>query len=120
VIRVPTLEQGRIVWAELSSLDGTKKKRRPGVIVTPTSEIGSGQAFVVAAATTKFTEPMPEDHVPLPWHPQGNVRTRLNRPTVAVCTWLCEIREEDVVNFGGIVPPKTLRAILDILNGASD
>lgn len=115
MIRAPNLEQGRIVWAELSSFDGTKKKRRPGVIITSTGDIEPGKPFVVVAATTKFTEPLPDDHVSLPWHPQGKVRTRLHQPTVAICSWLCEICEDDVQHFGGVVPPKTMQEILGIL-----
>jgi hypothetical protein len=113
---VPTLEPGRIVWAELSSSDGTKKKCRPGVIITSTNDIKSGQPLFVVAATTKFTEPLAEDQVRLPWHPQGQVRTRLCEPTVAVCTWLCEIQQADIVRYGGVVPPKTMGQILDVLD----
>jgi mRNA-degrading endonuclease toxin of MazEF toxin-antitoxin module len=51
-----TLEQGRIVWAELPNSDGTQTKRRPAVVVTPTNEIVAGKPILVVAATTKFTE----------------------------------------------------------------
>ena len=113
---MPTPEQGRIVWAELTSPDGAKTKRRPAVIVTPTEEIDHGQPFVVVAATTKFTEPLPDDHVLLSWNPQGKGRTRLHHPTVAVCSWICEISEEDILQYAGVVPPETLTEILDNVN----
>ncbi len=114
---MPTPEQGRIVWAELTSPDGAKTKRRPAVIATPTTDIQAGQPFVVVAATTKFTEPLPDDHVLLPWHPQGQVRTRLRQPTVAVCSWICEIHADDILHYGGVVPPQTLVEILAIVQG---
>jgi hypothetical protein len=113
---VATLEQGRIVWAELTSSDGAKTKCRPAVVVTSTSEIKPGQPFVVVAATTTFTEPLPDDHVRLPWHPQGKVRTRLHHATVAVCSWMCILREDDILHYGGIVPPKAMAQILAIIN----
>jgi mRNA-degrading endonuclease toxin of MazEF toxin-antitoxin module len=116
VNRVPTLEQGRIVWVELSSPDRAKTKRRPAVIVTSTNEIEAGQPFIVVAATTKFTEPLPDDHVLLPWHPQGKVRTRLRQATVAVCSWFSEIKESDILHYGGVIPPKTMEEILRIVN----
>lgn len=113
---MPTLEQGRIVWAELSSSDGTKKKCRPAVIITSTIDIKSGKLLVVVAATTKFTEPLTEHQVRLPWHPKGQSRTRPREPTVVVCTWLAVIQEHDIVHYGGIVPPKTMAEILRIVN----
>ena len=54
MMSVPTLEQGRIVWAELTSSDGTKTKRRPAVIITSNNEITVGQPFVVVAACNTF------------------------------------------------------------------
>ena len=75
-----------------------------------------GQPLIVVAATTKFSEPLSDDQVRLPWHPNGQARTRLHQPTVAVCTWLCEIQEKDIVRYGGVVPPKTMEEILAVLN----
>jgi mRNA-degrading endonuclease toxin of MazEF toxin-antitoxin module len=113
---VPTLELGRIVWAELPSSDGKSTKRRPAVIVTLTEQITADDpCFLVVAATTKFTSPLPEDHVLLPWHPQGKVRTQLRQPTAAVCNWIFEIRESHVMKYGGVVPPKVMLEIAKIL-----
>jgi hypothetical protein len=113
---VPTLEQGRIVWAELPSSDGTTKKRRPAVIVTRTNDIVVSEPFEVVSASTKFIEPLPDDHVRLPWHRDGKVRTQLRQPTVAVCSWACQIMETDILQYGGIVPPNVVREIIEIIN----
>ena len=113
---MPTLEQGRIIWAELPSSDGTSKKRRPAVVITPTGEIVVGVPFQIVAATTKFTEPLPDDQVHLPWQRDGKVRTQLRQPTVVVCSWACEILESDVLQYGGIVPPNVLLEIIRIIN----
>ena len=115
---MPTLELGRIIWAELPSSNGTSKKRRPAVIVTPTAEIVPGRPFVVVTATTKFTSPLPADQVPLPWQSEDKVRTQLRQPTVAVCSWACEIMETDVLRYGGVVPPKVMVQIVEIVKRA--
>jgi mRNA-degrading endonuclease toxin of MazEF toxin-antitoxin module len=112
---VPTLEQGRIIWAELPSSDGTQVKRRPAVVVTPTSEIASGKPFMVVAATTKFGDPLPLDHVLLPWHSAGKARSQLRQPTAAVCTWLFEIEDTDIHKFGGVLPSSVMLEIDKIL-----
>lgn len=112
---MPTLEQGRIIWAELPSSDGTTKKRRPAVIVMSTEDIVPSNPIVVVTATTKFTQPLPADQIALPWQRDGNVRTKLRQPTVAVCSWACEIMETDILQYGGVVPPKEMLEILRIL-----
>jgi mRNA-degrading endonuclease toxin of MazEF toxin-antitoxin module len=116
VLALPALELGRIIWADLPSSDGTSTKRRPAVIVTFTEEITADDpSFLVVAATTKFTEPLPDDHVLLPWHRHGKVRTQLRQPTAAVCTWLFELRESDIQKYGGIVPPDVMLEIAKIV-----
>lgn len=106
------LEQGRIVWARVSSPKGGECKQRPLVILTATAEITPNVPFVAVAGTTQVSKPLPPDRVHLPWHPTGNVRTRLRKPTVVVCDWLVELRVEDVIATGGIVPPTELGVIL--------
>jgi mRNA-degrading endonuclease toxin of MazEF toxin-antitoxin module len=112
---VAKLEQGRIVWTELPSSDGTTTKRRPAIVITPTSKISQDEPFQVIAATTKFTEPLPDDHVQLPWHRAGKSRTQLRQPTVAVCTWIFSITESQVEKMGGVVPPSAMIEIEAIL-----
>lgn len=56
---MPSLEQGRIVWAELPSSDGTTKKRRPAVIVTRTSDIVASEPFEVVSASTNSLSRFP-------------------------------------------------------------
>jgi mRNA-degrading endonuclease toxin of MazEF toxin-antitoxin module len=113
------LEQGRIIWTELPGSDGASKKRRPAVVVT-TTEIVAGERFQIVTATTKFTEPLPEDQVHLPGQRDGKVRTQLRQPTVVVCSWACEILETDVLKYGGIVPPNVLLEIMQIINRARE
>jgi mRNA-degrading endonuclease toxin of MazEF toxin-antitoxin module len=116
---VHTIELGRIIWADLPSSDGTQKKRRPAVIVTPTKDIvagKNGKEFVVVALTTKIPDQLPADHVKIPWKRDGRTGTGLKVPTVAVCTWLLPINEFDIHEFAGIVPTKVMIEIAKILH----
>ena len=112
---MPKLEQGGIVWVEMPSSDGSKKKRRPAVIITSTTEIAAGNPFVVAAITTTFPDRLPADHVRLPWHREGKVRTQLRKPAAAVCSWLCKVTDKDVLQMGGVVPPREMIEIMRII-----
>lgn len=110
------LEQGRIVWAEVLAPDGTRKCR-PAVIITASAEISSTEPFVVAAATTSFGEPLPSGYVKLPWHPKGQVRTKLRKPTAVVCHWLVEITANDVKSVAGVVPPEEMLESMSGVHG---
>lgn len=109
---VQQIEQGRIVWAVLPSSDRKSQKHRPAVILTSTRDIVPGEPLVAVALSTTFDEPLGPECVRLPWNRSGAVRTRLRKPTVAVCNWLVELDAEDIEQFGGIVPVKEMREIV--------
>jgi hypothetical protein len=102
---------GRIVWAEIADANGIRKLR-PAVVVTPTDRLSPAGPIDIVAITSRLPDPLPDDHVLLPWHPRGHPRTRLNRRCAAVCTWLGRITEADVQDVAGIVPTSVLSAIL--------
>ena len=110
------LVQGQIVQAEVCDPQGGNRKRRPLVIVTATSEISDQEPLVAVAVTSRFREPLQDDEVLLPWHPAGNVRTKLRKPCVAKCSWLCQIAVTDVVEQRGFVPREQLREIIARVN----
>jgi hypothetical protein len=87
-------------------------KVRPLVIVTANSEIRQSSQIVAVAITGDFDDPLTPDEIALPWHPQGTSRTRLTKPCVAKCNWLCEVKTEDVIEVRGHVPAAQLQAIL--------
>ena len=109
-----TLSFGRIVWAEVADANGIRKVR-PAVVITPTEEIGEDSSVEVVAVSTRLSEPLPEDHVLLPWHAQGHPRTKLNRRCAAVCSWVARITPADVQGMAGVVPDALLNEILDRL-----
>jgi mRNA-degrading endonuclease toxin of MazEF toxin-antitoxin module len=105
------LVTGRIVWSEIADANGIRKLR-PAVIATPTNRITPGGTLDVVAITSRLSQPLPDDHVLLPWHPQGHPRTRLNRRCAAVCTWVARIRDTDIQDLGGLVPASLMLSIL--------
>lgn len=105
------LEFGRIVWAEITDSQGNRKER-PAIILTPTHLLTTSSLIGVVAVTSTIIEPVPDDYVLLPWHPQGRVRTRLKRRCAAVCSWLVRIAPSDIRELGGIVPGSVLLEIV--------
>ncbi len=106
------LQLGRIVWAEIADANGVRKLR-PAIIVTPSDRITPAAPLDVVAVTSRLPEPLPNDHVLLPWHAQGHPRTRLNRRCAAVCTWVARINHDDIREVAGVVPGAVM---LDILS----
>jgi len=102
---------GQIVWAEMADANGIRKLR-PAVVVTPSDRLQESGPFEVVAVTSQVPEPLPADHVLLPWHSQGHPRTGLNRKCAAVCTWLARILPPDIKGMAGVVPGQCLVEIL--------
>jgi mRNA-degrading endonuclease toxin of MazEF toxin-antitoxin module len=106
----PSLRCGQIVWAELADANGVRKAR-PAIIVTPDDRLSTSDLLEVVAITSRLPQPLPADHVLLPWHAQGHPRTRLNRKCAAVCSWLARISVADIQSIAGMVPNAILLEI---------
>ncbi len=102
---------GQIVWAELADANGIRKAR-PAVVITPGSPITAAGPLEVVAVTSWIPQPLPPDHVLLPWHSQGHPRTGLNRKSAAVCGWLARIAPGDIRSVAGVVPGQIMLTIL--------
>jgi mRNA-degrading endonuclease toxin of MazEF toxin-antitoxin module len=105
------LQLGRIVWAEIADANGFPKLR-PVVIVTPSDRITPAAPLDVIAVTSRVPDPLPHDHVLLPWHAQGHPRTRLNRKCAAVCTWVARIHHANIREVAGVVPGAVMLEVL--------
>jgi mRNA-degrading endonuclease toxin of MazEF toxin-antitoxin module len=114
---VPSFRRGEIVLAEVTDPQGQNRKPRPLIILTPTEEIREGERFVAVAVSSTFPHPVPNDCVELPYHPAGQSRTRLRKPSVAVCSWLVPLIHSDVIRSIGWVPDQHLLAILEKVKG---
>ena len=88
---------------EIADANGIQKLR-PAVIVAPNGRITPTALLDVIAVTSRLSEPLPADHVLLPWHARGHPRTGLNRRFAAVCTWVARIRHEDIQEVAGVAP----------------
>ena len=102
---------GSVVWAVVEDANGFRKVR-PAVVMTPTADIVAGSPLHVLAITTRLRTPLPDDHVLLPWDPQGNVRSGLRRKCAAVASWQAEIAADDVHQVVGILPPAVIDELL--------
>jgi hypothetical protein len=81
---------GQIIWAEIADANGIKKAR-PAIVVTSNDQITPTGLLEVVAISSRLSDPLPDDHVLLPWHAQGHPRTGLNRKSAAVCSWVAVI-----------------------------
>jgi mRNA-degrading endonuclease toxin of MazEF toxin-antitoxin module len=102
---------GQILWAEIADANGISKTR-PAVVVTATDQITPTGLLEVVAITSHLPDPLPDDHVLLPWHAQGHDRTGLNRKSAAVCSWVAVISMSDVQSIAGLVPSAELLEII--------
>jgi hypothetical protein len=106
------LEQGLIVWAEVADANGFRKAR-PGIIVSAPHERSEKLEndkleYDVVAITSRIPDPLPDDYILLPWHPNRHPRTGLNRKCAAVCSWVRTITLADIHDFAGVVPGRYL------------
>lgn len=104
-----------VIVAGLPDPRGRNPKDRPCVVVTPSDQIEEEGPLDVVAITTLLPDPLPSDHVPLPFHPQHRVRTGLNKPNAAVCSWLAEVEASRIVRAIGHAPNKHLLRIAAVL-----
>jgi hypothetical protein len=100
-----------VVWAELEDANGFRKVR-PAVIVTATAAITAGKPIHVVAITTRLPQPLPIDHVLLPWDPEGKARSGLRRRCAAVASWQAEIALDDVQQVIGNLPAAVTKDLL--------
>jgi len=114
---VLSLCQGRIVWIELADRKGYNKYPRPVIILTRDDEIPLTDVLVgvVGSHTAAMQNPRPSEYIEIPHHPARTTLTKLNRPTVAICTWIIEIDKSTLTEdmMGGIVSPKYLVQIIE-------
>jgi mRNA-degrading endonuclease toxin of MazEF toxin-antitoxin module len=110
---VPAFRRGEIVLAEVTDPQGQNRKPRPLIILTPTEEIREGERFVGVAVSSTFPRLIPDDSVELPYHPAGQARTGLRKPSVAVCSWRVPLTHADVIRSIGWVPDKQMLVILE-------
>jgi hypothetical protein len=82
------------------------------VDVTPTAEIAPGKPVRVVAITTRLPAILPDDHVLLPWDPQGNAQSGLRCRCAAVASWQAEIPVGGVQQVVGILSPTIIGELL--------
>ena len=109
---MPKLQQGSIVRVEACDPQGRNLKKRPVVVVHPTEKITPGEPFFCVAVTGEIPKDPPADCVLLPYQQGGHPRTGLRKRCAAMCPWLFEITEDQIIEYMGLVPKSQLEAIL--------
>lgn len=116
---MPNLCQGRLVWVELVGVDG-QIKRRPVVVTTADADIDASSELTAIACSHSAAnqDPRPPDYVAIPYHPDGRCKSKLKKPTVAICRWVVQLQKSDLVVLperyvGGVVPATCLEQIND-------
>lgn len=109
------LSQGQVVQVAVPDPRGQNKKLRPVVILTDTSELSDSTEFVVAAISTKLTDPLPPDWIEVPFSPGGHGKTGLSERSVVKCRWLRRVSPSDVVSVLGHLNPKIMKSIMEIV-----
>lgn len=111
-----------VIVSGLLDPQGRNPKDRARVIIPSIGRIMPAGTLDVVAITTLLPNPLPFDHVLLPWQPQGSTRSRtgLNKPNAAVCTWLVEVDESRVARTIGHISGKHLLRIAAVLRALRD
>jgi len=110
------LRQGRIVWTPVRDRFGNPPKHHPVVIISRDDEIAEHDTVfgVVISHSAAMQDPRPNDYVELPHHPRRLCKTKLNKPAMAVCSWVVEIANSGYAesDIGGFVEPRILLEII--------
>ena len=112
------LIQGQVIEVAITDPCGQNKKPRPVVILTDTDELSDAEEFVVAAISTKFSDPLPADCILLPWSQGGHAKSGLTQPSVVKCHWLRKVTPKDVVFVRGHLPTTVMRDIMRVVQKA--
>ena len=109
------LSQGQIVQAAITDPRGQNLKPRPVVILTATDELPDEGTYLVAAISTKFSEPLPADYIRVPWSHDGRAKSGLTEPSVVKCRWLRKVKREEILYTQGHLPSTIVRDIMRFL-----
>lgn len=111
----PPYAHGDIVLvAGLLDPQGRNPKDRPCVVITNPESRTEGRQFVVAISTV-LPDPLPDDHVLLPYMNPRHPKTGLNKRNAAIGRWVGEVDESQIIRKLGFVPGKQIRALAEIL-----
>ncbi len=102
---------GRIFWAVYPGSRGGGKLR-PMIAVSSDADIRQNKATVAVVCSTDFDKPLEPFEVQLPFSPDGRCRTKLRKPTVAVCDWTTVFRVDDIEEYGGWLEQSVVLEIL--------
>jgi mRNA-degrading endonuclease toxin of MazEF toxin-antitoxin module len=103
-----------VVVADMLDPQGRHPKDRPCVVVTQPESTPEGWQLVVAIST-RLPDPLPNDHVLLPYMNPRHPRTGLDKRNAAIGGWVEVIEESRIIRKLGHVPGKQIKALTEIL-----
>jgi mRNA-degrading endonuclease toxin of MazEF toxin-antitoxin module len=109
-----------VLVSELLDPHDRNPKDRPTVVVTPTADIDPTLPLQIVAITTFLPDPLPDDHVLLPFYHPRHPRTGLNKRCAAVCFWLARVEDSRVLRTIGFVPGRQMLEIEVVLARLKD
>ena len=114
------ITQGDIFWLDdCPPLHGDVAKRRPVVVISPTSVVET-RPNILAVACTSSTLPSDQTAIELPSRERTpQTKTGLNRRTWVVPRWLVPVERHLLVDYIGRVSGPTLRRILEAVEASA-
>jgi mRNA-degrading endonuclease toxin of MazEF toxin-antitoxin module len=95
-----------VLISALLDPQGRNPKDRPCVVIASNDDLDQGPMIQVVAISTLIPDPLPDDHVLIPWQRPRHPRTGLTKRAAAVCSWLTWVDEDRVIRPVGFVPDK--------------
>jgi hypothetical protein len=99
-----------IVASQVPDPNGVNRKDRPVLLLLPFDDTDS-DAYGIAISST-YPHPPPTTSILLPYQRQGNCKTGLTSPSVAVCDWPVVVGKADILGKSGFCPSIQLAAVL--------
>jgi hypothetical protein len=101
-----------VIVSQLLDPQGRNPKNRPCIVLTPNAEMpGPDGSIDVVAISSIVPDPLLPEFVRLPWQLPFHPVTRLNKPSVAVCSWCPEVEVSRIIEVRGKVPNKEMAQI---------
>lgn len=109
-------EQGRIIKGNFIDQFGHKVPDHFAMILTDNEEIEAVDPIDVVVISSCTTLSRADERVAIPWDPRCHRRTKLWLESYAICTWLRQIKKEDIIEYRGFVPDDIVEVIINKVN----
>lgn len=113
---MPLYNPGDVVLADIPDPHGQPCDHPHTCMVLRSSDCDPN--IYLVAISTKFTDPLPSDWLPMLHAPGGHPITGLKYPCVLKCNWIVKFLATAVKRRIGAVPPPVLDEAIDVIEKA--